>query len=545
MKKKYIKYAEDVVSGRIIAGDLIIKACQRFLNDLKRKDLVFKEDKADYAIRFISILKHFTGKSAGQNFILEPWQEFIVANLTGFYWKTGERRFTSAYIECCRKQGKTALCGALAMYYLIADGEPGAEIDLAANSKEQAKIAFSFCQQFARQCDPQAKTLKSFRDTITLDENASKIKVFSSDDSKLDGFNASVGLIDEYHSAKNSRVRDVIKSSMGMRTDPMLLTITTAGFDKNSPCYQLRTTCSEILNGFKTDDSVFIAIYSLNEDDNWQDESVWEKCAPNLNVTVTKKYIREQVQSAINNPGEEVGVRTKTLNQWCDSSEVWIPDLNVNKCRGSFDWEKFRGEYVYLGVDLASVSDLTALSWCFYSSKEQKYYFYTDYFLPADSIKGPNADLFKQWVADGSLLLTPGNVTDYNYITSLILEREKQYGLKIWQINYDPYNSVQWAIDATGKGLNLNPYSQTVFNFNKPTKELERIILAGACVIDSNQITAYCFRNVKLRYDSNQNCKPDKKDSQIKKIDGVISMIEALACCLDNTGGYVRSHQID
>jgi phage terminase large subunit-like protein len=140
-----------------------------------------------------------------------------VANIIGFYWKDGDRRFTSSYIEVSRKNGKTALAAALCMYFLIADGEDGAEVDLAANSKEQAKIAFSFCSNFAKQLDPSAKALKAYRDSILLNANDSKLKVFAADDSKLDGFNASFGLVDEYHSAKNSKVRDVIKSSMGMR----------------------------------------------------------------------------------------------------------------------------------------------------------------------------------------------------------------------------------------------------------------------------------------------------------------------------------------
>jgi len=123
----------------------------------------------------------------------------------------------------------------------------------------------------------------------------SSLRVFAADDSKLDGFNASFGLVDEYHSAKNSKVRDVIKSSMGMRQNPHLCTITTAGFDKALPCYKLRSTAIEVLNSLKEDDSMFIAIYCLDVEDDWTDEKNWVKCAPNLDVTVTRKYIKEQV----------------------------------------------------------------------------------------------------------------------------------------------------------------------------------------------------------------------------------------------------------
>ena len=327
MDKPYIQYAKDVIDGKTVSCDNIKLACRRFLNDMQREDLDFREDVVDRAIEFIGILKHFTSDASGKPFILEAWQQFIVANIVGWYWTgTDDRRFTSSYIEVSRKNGKTALAAALCMYFLIADGEDGAEVDLAANSKEQAKIAFSFCSNFAKQLDPKAQYLKAYRDNILFNVNDSKLKVFAADDSKLDGFNASFGLVDEYHSAKNSKVRDVIKSSMGMRQNPHLCTITTAGFNKTSPCYKLRTVGIEILNGLKADDSLFVAIYSLDEGDDWTDSKNWIKCTPNLDVTVKSKYIREQVQTAINNPSDEVGVKTKTLNLWCDSSSVWLPE---------------------------------------------------------------------------------------------------------------------------------------------------------------------------------------------------------------------------
>ncbi len=160
----------------------------------------------------------------------------------------------------------------MCLYYLIADGEDGAEVLLAANSKEQAKIAFDMCSNFVKGLDSKAKYLTPYRADILFRSTNSKLKVLAADDSKLDGFNASFGLLDEYHAAPNSKVRDVIKSSMGMRENPHLCTITTAGFDKTLPCYQLRTVAIEVLNELKTDDEMFIAIYSLDTEDDWREE---------------------------------------------------------------------------------------------------------------------------------------------------------------------------------------------------------------------------------------------------------------------------------
>lgn len=528
--KLYYQYADDVLNGNIITGLNIQLACTRFKNDLKRDDLEFIEAKVDRAIEFIASLKHFTGKHSNKPFILEAWQQFIIANIIGFYWKeTKTRRFSSSYIEVSRKQGKTALAAALCLYYLIADGEDGAEVLLAANSKEQARIAFDMCSNFVKGFDPKAKYLTSYRADIKLKSTNSILKVLAADDSKLDGFNASFGLLDEYHAAPNSKVRDVIKSSQGMRENPHLCTITTAGFNKSLPCYQLRTVAIEVLNALKIDDSMFIAIFSLDINDDWTDSNNWIKCNPNLNVTVTSKFINEQVQQAKNNPSDETGVKTKTLNLWCDSENVWLPDEHILKCTKAIDLNDFKDSDCYVGVDLGVVSDLTAVSYLVV--KDNKYYFKTHYYLPESALTDKaGKEQYKQWRINKELTVTAGNTTDYDWITNDLMMYSEI--VNIQAIGYDKYNSTQWAIDATAKGLPLEPYSQSLANFNKPTKEIERLILSGRAVIDNNEINRFCFKNIVLKSDHNGNVKPVKQIDK-NKIDGVITMIQSLGMYLE------------
>ena len=530
-KQPYYKYAKGVVQGEINACKHVKKACERFLDDLDRDDLVFKCDVVERAVKFIATLHHFTGKSANRPFILEPWQSFIVANIVGWYWKeSNTRRFSSSYIECARKQGKTALAASLCLYYLIADGEGGAEVLLCANSKEQAKIAFDMCRNFCRGLDPKEKLLRTYRADVFFDTSNSKLKVLAADDSKLDGFNASFGLIDEYHAAKNSKIRDVIKSSMGMRQNPHLCTITTAGFDKNAPCYQLRSVAIEVLNGLKTDDEMFIAIYSLDEGDDWTEETNWEKSNPNLGVTVTKKYISGQVNQAKNNPSEEVGVKTKTLNVWCDASTVWNPEHFIIDASDNFDITALDSKECYIGVDLGATSDLTAVA--ILVPVEDKFYIKVHYYLPESAlVEKTDKELYKFWRSQNYLTVTPGNVTDYDFITNDLMNYFKT--LNIHLISYDPYNATQWAIDCTQHGLPLQPYAQNLSSFNKPTKELERLMMSGRIILDNNAINRYCFANVELKSDWNGNIKPAKCQDK-KKIDGVIAIIEAL-------GGYLST----
>lgn len=527
--RKYYEYADDVLAGKIIVGESIKLACKRFKEDLLRDDLEFREEKVDRAIDFIKTLQHFTGRHAGKPFELMPWQQFIVANIVGFYRRgTNTRRFTSSYIEVSRKQGKTALAAALCLYYLIADGEDGAEVLLAANSKDQAKIAFDMCKNFVKGLDPKSKYLRAYRADIIFDKTKSKLKVLAADDTKLDGFNASFGLLDEYHAAKTSKVRDVIKSSMGMRQNPHLCTITTAGFDKSLPCYQMRSVAIEVLNSIKQDDEMFIAIYSLDASDDWKDQGVWCKCAPNLDVTVGSSFIRGQVQQAINNPVDEVGVKTKTLNLWCDSSNVWLPEDYIVKCTKRVDLNEFKDCDCYIGVDLAATSDLTAVALLIV--KDGIYYFKTHYYLPESAlVEKTDKELYRVWRGQGFLTITSGNVTDYDYITNDLMRYSEL--LSIQAVGYDKYNATQWAIDAVEKGLPLEEYPQNLANFNRPTREMERLILSGKAVIDSNDINRFCFRNVELKSDHNGNVKPNKAIEK-KKIDGVIAMIQALGMYL-------------
>ena len=532
-KTKYYRYAADVINGKVTAGELVKLACSRFMSDLERDDLEFRADIVERFIEFSRLLKHFKGKSSGQPFVLEPWQQFIAANILGFYWKDGHRRFTNSLIFISRKQGKTALAALFCLWFLIGDGEDGAEVDLAANSLQQSQIAFEFCEHFARQLDPQQRDLRVYRKQINLPLNASKLNVFAADASRLDGFNAHFALIDEMHAAKDTRMYDVLKSSQGQRTNPHLMIISTAGFNIAGPLKRMYDVDVEILQGVKDDDSTFAMLFSLDEGDDWRDERNWGKIAPNLGVTVDRKYLREQVTQATNNPSAEVGILTKNFNQWCQTVETWIPDTYINKVTKSINLDDFDEETeVFCGVDLASVGDITAVTYLLHREDDPTHYFVTRYYLPESALtESPNRELYKYWARTDQLTITPGNVTDYQFITNDMMGMYNRYNVR--KIAYDDWNSTQWAIQATELGLPLEPFSQSIGNFNKGTREFERIIRNGQCVIDNNEITRWMFRNVAIKTDHNGNIKPNKGAGAQKKIDGIISQITALGKWLE------------
>lgn len=528
--KGYYQYAQDVTEGRVLVGEYIKLAVERFYAFMEREDIEFREESADRVIDFIALLKHYTGRHAGKPFILLPWQEFAIANIYGFYRiEDGERLINSVYIEIARKNGKSAFAAALCLYHLIADGEAGAAVYLAANSKDQVKdSSWPLCSKFAKGLDPKSRRLEILRDTIKFDLANSTLKVLAADSSKLDGSNPSMFLLDEYHAARTSEVKDVLQSGQGMRDNKMQVIITTAGFDKLRPCYQMRTMCTEVLKGLKEDDTLFAAIYSLDEGDDWKDEKVWGKSNPNLGVTVKPKYIKEQVQKAMNSPSDEVGIKTKNINMWCDAETVWIPEHYILDSSAGVNLEDFRGMGAYAGIDLSSTSDLTAFAMMI--PTEEKYYFKVRYYLPeAALVEKRFKEQYGEWRRQGLLTITPGNTVDYDYILNDIMDVGQI--VSILKITYDAWNSTQFVINATDKGLPMEPFSQALGNFNRPTKEMERLVLSGRTVIDNNVINRHCFRNVVLARDRNGNIKPSKQFEE-KKVDGVIAMIEALGAYL-------------
>lgn len=529
LDKKYTEYAEDVISGKIKACKYVKQACQRFISWFDKYE--FRSEKADAVVNFIYNLKHSVGKHNGQNFKLLDFQKWIVYSIFGFYYPNTDKRVVNyVYLELARKNGKSAFIAAICLYMLIADGENGSEVEMVANSAKQAKICFTMSSNYLSSIDKKGKYFKRYRDSIKFDKTKSILQILSSDASGNDGYNSYCFVLDECHEQPDSRLWDVMCSSQGMRENSLGIIITTAGFNLFGFCYGYRKVCSEILSGLKEDDSQFIAIYTLDEEDDWEDKENWIKANPSLGQTVSESYLEQQIKKAKNNPSLEVGIRTKNFNQWVSSSDIWISNDLLLESSKKINLEDYKDLTAYVGVDLAAVSDLTAVSLMI--PIDGKFYFWTKYYLPQSALfDNSNSELYKDWKRKGYLTITDGNVTDYDYLLSDILKMNNV--VYIDKIAYDAYNATQWAINATAQGLPLEPYSQALWNFNKPTKELERLIKSGKVVIDDNPITRWCFSNVVLKYDHNENVKPTKGESQ-QKIDGVISMIESLGIYLQS-----------
>ena len=536
---KYKQYSLDVVQGRQIACKYVIQACERYLSWFDRPDFIFRPEKADAVINFISKLKHYSGRFNRKPFILLPYQKWMIYSIFGWYYKDDpETRVTrKLYVELSRKQGKTAI----SLYCLLET--PAAEVYMVANNAKQAKICFDMSSNFLSSIDPKGKFFERYRDSIRFNATKSKIQVLSNNSSGNDGYSASFYVLDEAHEQPDSKAWDVMISGQGARYNDNCLAaiITTAGFNKFLFCYEYRATCLEILSGLKSDDSQFIAIYTQDEEDDiFNDEECWIKSNPSLGVTVSKEYLREQVVNAQNNTSLLTGVLTKNFNQWVDSMNVWLTHdeiLNVS-CDISLDHFDPDNTIIWAGVDLAATSDLTSLSLMIV--QDDIYYFKSWPFLPESALQqNVNAEFYKKMARNHHLIATNGNVTDYSEVTKVLLQIAERF--TIGGVFYDSWNATQWAIDCTAQGLPLTPISQSLGSFNRCTKEFERLVKMGNCRIDNNPITRWCFDNVELKFDHNENCKPVKKGdakSGKGKIDIVISMLSCL-------NGYLLEPQFD
>jgi phage terminase large subunit-like protein len=522
---KLNQYVEDVLSGTTVAGELLKLSVKRYIRDLDGGKYRLNNDKFNKCCSFISKLKHYVGLHRGKNFSPEGWQLFIIANIVGLYRADSDiRKYNYSYIQVARKNGKTFFAAALALYYLIADNEYSAEVVCAANTFPQSQLVYNVCQTLMYQLDAKYKYHSFHRGKdISYRPANSILHAIASKSRGLDGFNVSFGVIDEYHAAQDSSVRDVLASSMGMRLNPHLMIITTAGFDLESCCHQLRNDCVDMLKSTdNSDNNIFSAIFELDKDDDYADESIWQKANPNLGVTVRTEWLRDTVASSKMYRSEETNTLTKNFNRWVSGAQIWVDEQYLR-----FEtFPKFDKSAVlaYVGVDLSSTSDLTAAN--FLIKQNDMFYFDTRYYLP-EKFKSESQYInlkFREWAANGYLTLTQGNVTDYDYILRDILN----YTYPIRGVYYDSYNATQFAINAQMQGVTMIPYSQSVSSFNKPTKEMERLIMLGNVIMNYNPLTLHCYRNVKLKIDYNNNCKPDKSNTA-NKIDGVIAQLMSLA----------------
>lgn len=486
---------------------------------------MFDESKADRAVRFIENLKHTKGKFAGKPFILEPWQKKIIRDVYGTVKEDGTRQYKYVYLEVPKKNGKSEMVAATALYHTFADREPSGEVYGCASEKKQASIVFNVAVKMIDQCPPLAKRAKITRSQkiITDKITGSTYQVVSSDAYSKHGYNSSAIIFDELHAQPNRDLWDVMTFGAGdAREQPIWWIITTAGDDpdRTSVCWEQHEYAQGVIKGTIVDPTWYAVIYGYDGDDIYNEEN-WYKANPSLGVTISLQSVREAATAAKAKPADERLFRWLRLNQWITTKlTAWLELDLFTATEGAWSLDELIGCDCFIGLDLSSTTDLTAACYIFPPQRE-----FTDWrvfwkaWIPEanmqERIKRDKVP-YDEWVAGGFVTPTEGNVIDYTRIRTEIVESAKVYNVQ--ELVSDPAMATMLLRELEDEGITCTPLAQTYTNLTDPMNVIEEKLGNATMTHEVNPLAAWCFGNTSV----SQNGQGYKKYVKQTKGAGVI-----------------------
>lgn len=523
------RYARGVVNGDIVAGKLVINACQRFLDDLSTDTRwVLSEKHANHVCAFMENgINHVKGELAGTLLELQPWQIFILVNMYGWRDANETRRFQYVVLEIARKSGKSLFASGCAIYELLFGGE-GCEVYSVATKMDQAKLCWDGAVQMINKSEPDVKSMfKVVTNQVTNSDTWSFYKPLGRDSKSLDGLNPSLCIFDEAAAYSDRNLVEVMTSATGARKNFMHLFITTAQFSKTTIYYENRSYLEAILTGKIEDDRWFGMIFSLDNDEEWLDEDCWIKANPGLDVSISKEFLRNEVKQAKEMNSKRNNVLVKHFNRWVSSSEAWIDPMFWNREVNIIDKIDTSGE-LYVGMDLAMTSDLCAVALLYVNGNE----FHADFkcFLPEEALHKASVavePIYREAHRRGSLILTDGPITDYNQIQSYIQQLAKGSNFKV--VAYDPYNAPQLVTNLEDLGINMLEVKQSISHLSPAAKETESLICSDKIKHLDDPFITWQLENCVRYVDINENVKVRKGDDNTQKIDAIIALIMAVS----------------
>lgn len=575
-------YANDVISGAIVAGKLVKLAAKRFLRDLKygsERGIYLDANAAQHVVDFFGFLHHSKGEWGGQVFVLAPWQVFILVNLFGWKNADGYRRYREGYIEIARKNGKSTLLAGIGLYMLFADDEPGAEVYCAATKKDQAKIVFDEAVKMRKASELLASRIGAFRNNLHVLSTHSKFEPLSAEDDKQDGLNTHCAVIDELHAHPTRGLYDVLYESTASRRQPLIFSITTAGYNRQGICYKTREYGERTLVGAisaQESDHFFCYIACIDEDDNWEDEKVWMKANPNLGISVKPEKLRVAASKAKEDPTALNSFLRKHLNVWTNQDVKWMPPDKWAACNAIgplisprttrvLALQKLAGRECYGGLDISSKIDLAAFVLIFPpvaeikdkrpkpQTKEQmwarqpvefeeiviqkadpKWSVVPWFFVPKDNVPDRvkrDRVRYDVWIKEGYIFDTPGNVVDQDFIRTTMNQLRGTFQIR--EVGFDSWNATQLALNLQGDGFTMVEIRQGFKSMTEPMKECMGLVLSKKLEHYGNPVLTWCFGNVMAKVDPAGNIMPDKAQSA-EKIDGAVATFMALHRVVQN-----------
>ena len=492
---------------------------------------VYNKARADHVVAFFGKLHHTIGQWAGQPIELMPWQEDeLIRPLFGWVHKdTGLRRFRTAYIEVPKKNGKSTLCSGLALYLMAADGEPGSQVYCAAASRDQATIVYREASRMA-QGSPLLKEYVLPRDSqkhLAIPSSNSFLKALSAEHHRQEGLNWHGLIFDELHAQPDRRLWDCLRYGGASRREPLLISITTAGFDRHSICYEQRTHAERVLNGTSASTDFFALIKCADEEtDDWTKFRTWKKANPSLDVTISRDDIRAACIEAQESPTKENSFKRYRLNIWTEQESRWIPLKRWDECAGQLSPGDLEGRECFAGLDLASTRDIAALSMVF--PTDEGFSVLSRFWIPKENaLERERRDRvpYLTWAREGLVTLTDGDVIDYDVIRTQLNELQEIYNIR--EIAIDRWNAAQITTQLQGDGFDVVMFGQGFASMSAPTKELEKIVFSRELNHGGCPVLRWMASHVVIEQDAAGNMKLSKKKSQ-EKIDGLVALVMAL-----------------
>jgi phage terminase large subunit-like protein len=498
---------------------------------------VFNEGKALKVINFIELLK-LTDDFYGKPFTLQKWQREVLYNVYGTLNDSGHRQYNYAYLEIPKKNAKTTLIAGLAVYHLINDENEG-QIYCCAADRGQAMLVYKAAVSMIEQNPALSKALKitDSKKEILYKKTGTILKVLSAEAYTKHGINPTVVIFDELHCQPNRNLWDVMTFGAGSaRKEPLWWVITTAGDDpdKLSIGYEIHEYARKIQEGEIADPSWYAKIYNAPEDANIFDEEVWKLANPSLGITISLDAVRKEALTARNSASAEKLFRWLRLNQWVSLKQTgWLDITLWDSTAGDWNLTELIGKKCYAGLDLSSTTDLTGLVLLFPPQDGlNEWRFFCEAWIPEDNMKERiNRDNvpYDKWVSQKILHATPGNVIDYDFVRARIETLAKQYDMVY--LCTDPWNSRMLTQQLQKADIECLEVTQNMANMSPAMKEIERLMKSGLMTHDINQLARWCFGNVHLAVDGNENIKPMKNKSR-DRIDVIVALINAMAVAI-------------
>lgn len=540
------EYYSAIQAGKCIVSKRLRRQYEKLVDDIHNpKDgYIFDQKRAEKPIQFIErFCKHSKGEWAGQPLKLELFQKAFISALFGFVdQKTGYRKYTETLFYVARKNGKSVLLSGLALYMLIADNEPGAEVYSVASKKDQAKIIFTETYNMVRQSPDLLQVVKKRKSDLYFNLTFSKMQPLGKNSDTLDGLNSSLVIIDELHSIKDRNLYEVMKQSQSARRQPLLIMITTAGTIRECIFDDMYKYACSVCDGTIIDPHFLPIIYELDSKEEWLDPMKWEKSNPGLNTIKKLDDLISKVSRAKQSPRDLTGVLVKDFNVIQTVASTWIT-YDDAKNPETFNIEDFRGYYAIGGADLSRSGDLTAATLLF-MDKNEKRYVTQMYFLPKDSFEQRVHDEkipYDKWLQAGLLRLCEGNSINYSDVTAWFKEMVEQYGITPAWIYYDPYSASYWVQEMQAAGFIMVKCYQGVKTLSLPMQKLGQDLAAKKINYNDNPLLLWCITNTGVKEDVNGNIQPIKANSPKYRIDGLASLLDAYVGLLEHYNEYLNT----